>query len=67
LDGYTSSDLAAARGRLVGDLREHALTIGEVTLTSGATAQYYVDVKRAILRPETFMALGLLIAARARA
>jgi orotate phosphoribosyltransferase len=67
LDGYTTGDLAAARGRLVADLREHALVVGEVTLTSGATAQYYVDVKRAILLPETFMALGLLIAERARA
>ena len=34
----------------VAELREHALVIGEVTLTSGATAQYYVDAKRAILR-----------------
>jgi orotate phosphoribosyltransferase len=53
--------------RLVGLLREHALAIGEVTLTSGRTAQYYVDAKRAILLPEVFMALGLLVAERARA
>jgi orotate phosphoribosyltransferase len=33
-----------------------------VTLTSGATAQYYVDAKRAILRPAGFMALGELVA-----
>ena len=32
--------------------------IGEVTLTSGATPQYYVDAKRAILRPAGFAALG---------
>ena len=38
--------------------------IGEVTLTSGATAQYYVDAKRAILRPRGFLALGELVAAR---
>jgi orotate phosphoribosyltransferase len=40
--------------------------IGEVTLTSGATAQYYVDAKRAILRPEGFRALAALVAEQAR-
>jgi orotate phosphoribosyltransferase len=63
LDAYTS-DLAHARDRLVEQLREHALVIGEVTLTSGARAQYYVDAKRAILRPEGFAALGALVAAQ---
>jgi orotate phosphoribosyltransferase len=63
LDGYTS-DLALARARLVDELREHALVIGEVTLTSGARAQYYVDAKRAILRPQGFAALGTLVAAQ---
>ena len=53
--------MADARGRLVDELREHALVIGEVTLTSGRTAQYYVDAKRAILRPEGFLALGALV------
>ena len=48
---------------LVAELREHALVIGEVTLTSGRTAQYYVDAKRAILRPEGFAALATLLAA----
>ena len=57
---------ADARDRLVAELREHALVIGEVTLTSGATAQYYVDVKRAILRPAGFTALGELVAERVR-
>ena len=56
-----------ARGRLVELLREHALVIGEVTLTSGRIAQYYVDAKRAILLPEAFNALGVLVAERARA
>jgi orotate phosphoribosyltransferase len=54
-----------ARARLVAELREHALVIGEVTLTSGRTAQYYVDAKRAILRPEGFLALGELVRAAA--
>jgi orotate phosphoribosyltransferase len=62
----SGSDLARARERLVKELREHALVIGEVTLTSGARAEYYVDAKRAILLPEPFMALGLLVAEWAR-
>jgi len=59
--------LSDLRGRLVAELREHALVIGEVTLTSGAKAQYYVDAKRAILRPAGFAALGGLVAAEASA
>jgi orotate phosphoribosyltransferase len=55
-----------ARRRLTEELREHALVIGEVTLTSGATAQYYVDAKRAILRRPGFLALGELLAERVR-
>ena len=43
-----------AHRRLVHELREHALVLGEVTLTSGQTAQYYVDAKRAILLPAGF-------------
>jgi len=58
--------MAEARRRLVAQLREHALVIGEVTLTSGAVAQYYVDAKRAILRPEGFAALARLVAGHAR-
>ncbi len=37
--------------------------IGAVTLTSGQTAEYYVDAKRAILRPAGFRALAELVAA----
>ena len=54
------------RERLIAALREHALILGEVTLTSGATAQYYFDAKRAILLPEGFAALGEMVAALAR-
>ena len=54
-----------ARERLIAQLREHALVIGEVTLTSGQVAQYYVDAKRAILLREGFTALGELVAALA--
>src|SRR5215218_7826415 len=54
-----------AQERLIAQLREHALVIGEVTLSSGQKAGYYVDAKRAILLPEGFRALGQLIAAEA--
>ena len=52
---------------LVEELRRHALIVGEVTLTSGRTAQYYVDAKRAILRPAGFRALAELVAGPRRA
>ena len=55
-----------ARERLIALLREHALVIGEIVLTSGARASYYVDAKRAILLPEGFAALGELVARQAR-
>jgi orotate phosphoribosyltransferase len=53
--------------RLLSELREHALIIGEVVLTSGAKAQYLVDAKRAILLPAGFLALAQLVAAQAEA
>ena len=59
-----SNAAGMARQRLIEELREHALVIGEVTLTSGAIAQYYVDAKRAILRPAGFAALATLLAAQ---
>src|ERR671925_1210711 len=55
-----------ARERLIAALREHALVVGRVTLTSGRTADYYVDAKRAILLPEGFHALGEMVAAEAK-
>jgi orotate phosphoribosyltransferase len=54
-----------ARERLIAELREHALVIGEVTLTSGQKADYYVDAKRATLLPAGFRAMGELVAAEA--
>src|SRR5512144_1218660 len=53
-----------ARQRLIDELRRHAVVVGEVVLTSGRTAQYYVDAKRAILRPAGFRALAELVAAQ---
>lgn len=57
--------MTGARGRLAAELRAHALVIGRVTLSSGREADYYVDAKRAILRPAGFAALGELVAAEA--
>lgn len=61
------TDLDAAKRTLLAELREHSLVIGEVTLSSGAVAQYYVDARRALLRPAGFRAAGELIAAAATA
>jgi orotate phosphoribosyltransferase len=58
-------DSDRARETLLEELRAHALVIGEVTLSSGKTAQYYVDAKRALLRPPAYRAAGELIAAEA--
>jgi orotate phosphoribosyltransferase len=69
LDAESTASMAvqsAARARLLSELREHALVIGEVVLTSGRTAQYLVDAKRAILRPVGFNALAALVAGQAR-
>ena len=57
-----------ARDRLIELMREHALVIkGDVVLTSGAHASYYVDAKRAILLPDGFAVLGELVAGQAAA
>jgi len=57
--------VSQAHKRLVAELREHALVVGRVTLSSGREAEYYVDAKRAILRPPGFLALGELVAGEA--
>ncbi len=55
----------SAQERLLRELCDHALVLGEVVLTSGRRAQYLVDAKRAILRPPGFAALAELVAAQA--
>jgi orotate phosphoribosyltransferase len=55
-----------ARERLIAELRDHALVIGEVVLASGQRASYLIDAKRAILRRAGFAALSQLVAAQAR-
>jgi orotate phosphoribosyltransferase len=62
LDEDTTAE-EGVRRRLVEVLREHALVLGAVTLTSGARAEYYVDAKRAILLPEGFALVARLMAA----
>lgn len=54
--------MPAPKDTLIAELREHALVIGEVVLTSGKTAQYYVDAKRAILQNPGFAVIGELVA-----
>ncbi len=53
------------RETLISELREHSLILGEVVLSSGATAQYYVDARRTLMRPAGFRAAGELIAEHA--
>jgi orotate phosphoribosyltransferase len=60
-----AADLEQARATLLAELREHALVIGEVTLSSGKRAEYYVDAKRALLRPAAYRAAGELVAVEA--
>lgn len=60
------SDLDAVRQTLIELLRRHSLILGEVTLSSGARASYYVDARRTVMRPEGQRAAGILIASRAR-
>jgi orotate phosphoribosyltransferase len=59
------ADLDAAKQTLLDELRRHSLILGEVTLASGAVAQYYVDARRTLMRPAGFRAAGELIAAAA--
>lgn len=58
--------MASARQQLLQVLRDHALVIGDVTLSSGRKASYYVDARRALLRPDAFTPLGELVAAEAK-
>ena len=59
------TDLDTARATLLEALREHALILGEVTLSSGQQASYYIDARRALLRPSGFRAAGELVASAA--
>jgi orotate phosphoribosyltransferase len=54
-----------ARQELIHLLREHSLVLGEVTLSSGRTASYYIDARRTVMRPEGLRVAGTLIASHA--
>lgn len=60
-----TEELEPVRLELARGLAEHALVIGDVVLSSGQTAKYYVDAKRTILRQPWFGLLGQLVAAEA--
>jgi orotate phosphoribosyltransferase len=47
---------------LIDALRRYALKEGTVTLSSGETSSYYVDVKQAMLRPGPSQLVGPLVA-----
>jgi orotate phosphoribosyltransferase len=47
-----------SRMSLIRELREHALVLGDVILSSGAHASYLIDAKRVILRPSGFRLLA---------
>jgi orotate phosphoribosyltransferase len=51
---------------LIQALRDDALVIGDVELSSGRLAQYYVDGKRAVLARRASLAAAILIAHHAR-
>ena len=59
-------DSDVTRDRLIELLREHSLVLGDVTLSSGQTASYYVDVRRTVMRPAGLSAVGKLIADHAK-
>jgi orotate phosphoribosyltransferase len=48
----------ASRQALIRELREHALVIEDVVLSSGATASYFIDAKRVLLTPLGFRLLS---------
>lgn len=54
--------LETAREILLFELRENSIVRGEVTLASGLTSDYYIDARRAVMRPSGFRAAGHLIA-----
>ena len=58
----STTDTTSAQELLLKGLRDEALIIGEVVLTSGRIAQYLIDAKRAILLRPGFDALGELVA-----
>ena len=55
------SDVAADRARLLELIRELAVVHGTVTLSSGKTADYYVDLRRITLHHEAAPLVGRVV------
>ena len=55
------SDVAADRARLLELIRELAVVHGTVTLSSGKTAEYYVDLRRITLHHEAAPLVGRVV------
>lgn len=53
------------RAALIAELRSWALFKQEVTLSSGKSAKYYIDAKRALMQPKPYFTVGALVTAHA--
>ncbi len=56
-----ATDVAADRARLLELIRELAVVHGSVTLSSGRTAEYYVDLRRITLHHEAAPLVGRVV------
>ena len=61
IEGVTGPDLAAARDRLLDIIKDKAIVHGKVILSSGAEADYYIDLRRITLDGEAAPLVGLLM------
>lgn len=59
---FPAAERLAPSPELIEALRKHALKRESVTLSSGETSSYYIDVKQAMLRPGPARIVGPLIA-----
>lgn len=57
----SSTEVAAARARLLEIIREKAIVHGRVTLSSGREADYYVDLRRVSLDGEAAPLVGIVM------
>jgi orotate phosphoribosyltransferase len=56
-----STDIAAARARLLEIIKDKAIVHGRVTLSSGKEADYYVDLRRITLDGEASPLVGVVV------
>ncbi len=56
-----STDIAAARARLLEIIKDKAIVHGRVTLSSGKEADYYVDLRRITLEGEASPLVGVVV------